>query len=454
MKTQLLFLKRIIILICFLSIGIFMQGNAQQRNLKNELLVYILPDSLEIPDFKKDKYVYTEAKVLSSLLKSALDKLKPLAIGKAFPGWNKADSIKTRKDGEKIKAPEFDRIFTFTFKTEAEANAAIEILNKIPAVLFAEKHSEPSLYSDPAYLNGTQWHLNNDGRNGGIAGADIHAEQAWNIFTGSTAVTIAVFDTGFELTHDELTGKSSGDASISGTVSEYHGTHVAGIAAGNAFNGIGGRGVDWNARLLSKRIFEPAGYIGDADVAQKITDAVNSGAQIANHSWGGSGYSTTLAMAFAYSYKMNSTSVVAMGNNNGSTVQYPAGLNNVIAVGATQNNDVQSPFSNTGNHIDVSAPGGITNSGTDNRDIFSSALNNAYEFHAGTSQAAPQVAGIASLLKGFNANLANDDIENIIEISADDRGDLGFDNAYGHGRVNAAQALGLLQSPNTINHLR
>lgn len=72
MKTQLLFLKHIS-LICFFSMGIFTQGNAQQRNLKHELLVYILPDSLEIPDAKKDKYFYTEAKILSKTLKSALD---------------------------------------------------------------------------------------------------------------------------------------------------------------------------------------------------------------------------------------------------------------------------------------------------------------------------------------------------------------------------------------------
>ncbi|MFC5282454.1 S8 family serine peptidase [Pedobacter alpinus] len=414
-----------------------------------------MPDSLEIPDNNKEDFNYTKAKILSKSLESTLYKLQPAAISKAFPNWNKADSIKSRTDGAKIRTPQFDRIFNLTFKTESEANAAIEILKKNSAILFAEKNSKPQLHSDPEFLNGTQWHLNNDGRNGGVVGADINAIQAWNIFTGSNAVTIAVFDTGLELSHDELTGKSSGDPSLSGTNAQYHGTHVAGIAAANAFNVIGGRGVDWNARLLSKRIFEPSGYIGDANVAQKIIDAVNAGAQISNHSWGGSSYSTTIAMAFAYSYKMNSTSIVSMGNNNGNTTQYPAGNNNLIAVGATQNNDQHSLFSNTGNHIDVCAPGGITNSGTDPRDIRSSALNNTYEFHAGTSQAAPQVAGIASLLKGFRPNLFNDDIENIIKISADEVGNdpytNGFNNTMGHGRVNAAQALTLLQQ-NAVNH--
>ncbi|WP_026905144.1 S8 family peptidase [Pedobacter glucosidilyticus] len=454
MKTLLPFLK-LIVLISFFSICTVKSGNAQQRNLKHELLVFIVPDSLEISDDKTDKISHHEAKILSKSLKSALDDVKPVAIGKAFPKWNKADSVKTREDGIKVKTPPFDRVFTLTFKSEEEANAAIEILKKNPSVLFAEKNSEPKLHSDPDYLSGVQWHLNNDGRNGGTIGADIKAQQAWNIFTGSTAVTIAIFDSGLELSHDEMVGKATGDAHLAGTPNGYHGTHVAGIAAGNANNGKVGRGVDWNARLLSKRIFEPFGYIGDANVAQKITDAVNSGAQIANHSWGGPIYSTTLAMAFAYAYKMNHTSVVAMGNNNGGVIQYPAGINNVIAVGATQNNDQHSPFSNTGNHIDVAAPGGITNSGTDNRDIWSSKLNNSYGFHAGTSQAAPQVAGIASLLKGYNANLANDDIENIIKLSADKVAGMNnqnFTTTYGYGRVNAGQALSLLQLPNSINH--
>jgi hypothetical protein len=61
--------------------------------------------------------------------------------------------------------------------------------------------------------------------------------------------------------------------------------------------------------------------------------------------------------------------------------------------------------------------------------------------------ATPHVSGVASLLKGYNPNLANDDIENIIQLSADDRGATGFDNAYGYGRLNAERALNFLQEP-------
>ena len=61
--------------------------------------------------------------------------------------------------------------------------------------------------------------------------------------------------------------------------------------------------------------------------------------------------------------------------------------------------------------------------------------------------AAPHVSGLASLLKGYNSNLYNDDIEHIIQLSADDKGDSGWDPAYGYGRINAKTALDLLRSP-------
>lgn len=66
--------------------------------------------------------------------------------------------------------------------------------------------------------------------------------------------------------------------------------------------------------------------------------------------------------------------------------------------------------------------------------------------------AALVVSGIATLLKGYNSSLYNDDIEHLIKLSAEDRGVTGFDSEYGHGRVNAHKALLRLQSPYVLNH--
>lgn len=130
-------------------------------------------------------------------------------------------------------------------------------------------------------------------------------------------------------------------------------------------------------------------------------------------------------------------------------VAYPAGFDKVIAVGASDIQDIIANFSVRGNHIDVAAPG---------VNILSTFTGGGYQNNDGTSMATPHVSGIASLLKGFNANLANDDIENIIRLSTDDldnpgAGDgtnPGFDQSSGAGRVNAERALNFLQAPNQL----
>ena len=71
-------------------------------------------------------------------------------------------------------------------------------------------------------------------------GADINAEGAWAIFTGSPYSKIAILDTGIHLTHEELTDKVTGETHSGDT----HGTMVAGVAAARANNQVGIRGVD------------------------------------------------------------------------------------------------------------------------------------------------------------------------------------------------------------------
>jgi subtilisin family serine protease len=345
--------------------------------------------------------------------------------------------------------PNMAKIFRIPIQEGISRGSVMDSLKRLPEVLFAEPNMDAKLFADPTYSN--QWHLNNTGQSGGTPGADIKAEQAWSIFTGSSSVILGVIDSGVETNHEDLSGKASGDSPDG----SYHGTHVAGIAAAKANNDLGGRGVDWNAQILSKRIFDHNGYVGDATAANQIISAANS-AHILNNSWGGTSYSTTLRMAFAYAYKMNRTAIVAMGNDYeyGNPITYPAAFGQgIIAVGATTDQDARSGYSQTGNHIDVVAPGGINPYPNNNlHDIWSTWGGGTYRWLAGTSMAAPIVSGIASLLKGYNTNLDNDDIEHIIRISADDKGVTGWDIEYGTGRVNARKALDFLRSPYALDH--
>ena len=449
-------LKRISIfiftLLLILSFSTIIFG--QNKKLDSEILVYFLPDSLELPNGIIQIKDLSQLNIKSKSLGNTIRKLELKSIKKAFPNFDESDTVKILKDGRIIKLPNMSRIFILELKSKNYILPSIKELRKEKSVLFAERNMDAKTFSDPTYTN--QWYLNNTGQSGGTNDADIDAPEAWSIFTGSSSVKIAIIDRGVQINHDDLSGKVSGDSYDPQDPEGYHGTHVAGIAAAKANNSYGGRGVDWNAQILSRQIFNKDGYMGDVNTYNKICDAVNSGANIINNSWGGTFYSTTVRMAFAYAYKMNRVSTAAMGNDYqyGNQTKYPAAFGQgIIAVGATTDDDTRSPFSQTGNHIDVTAPGGINPYPYNNKhDIWSTWTGNSYGYLAGTSMATPVVTGIASLLKGYNSSLSNDDIENIIKISADDKGTTGWDQYYGTGRVNARKALELLRSPYVLNH--
>ena len=140
-----------------------------------------------------------------------------------------------------------------------------------------------------------------------------------------------------------------------------------------------------------------------------------------------------------------------MGNeyNQGNPTEYPAAFaHEVIAVGATDINSLKAGFSNTGPHIDVCAPG---------VGIYTTVRGGGMPNNpSGTSFSAPIVSGVAGLIisQGLDRsfNLTNDDVRHILEITADDitQYGVGFDEFTGYGKVNAYNALELLDEPNEL----
>ena len=421
-----------------------------QVNYSDEILVYFSSGIAKVKN--SDSFQIDDMEIVNVLGKFGMDQSN---VSFAFPDFKESDTLHYDDKYRVIKLPNMSRIFKVKVPENVKRKDIIEELLKLQTVLFAEPNglAAPSAIPNDTYFS-YQWGLKN-----GSTERDIHATQAWDIYTGSSNNIIAIVDGGIDKTHPDLENKVFGGDNGYGW--DGHGIHVAGIAAASTNNEAGVAGVDWYAKIHSQRVDNT----DDQGTYNAIVSAVNysTAVYVLNNSWSlvdeddGPRYSSTVRMGFTYAYKMNRVAVVSMGNYYSTypnQVYYPAGFGQgIIAVGATTSSDTRRPTSSIGDHIDVVAPG--TSILSTYRDGASFSDPN-YDYLSGTSMAAPHVSGIVSLLKGYNSSLYNDDIEHIIQISADDVNSLsypGWDQYLGYGRVNAKKALDYLRSPYTINHL-
>jgi subtilisin family serine protease len=199
-----------------------------------------------------------------------------------------------------------------------------------------------------------------------------------------------------------------------------HGTHCAGIIGGVRGNQLGLDGVAGAVRIMSVRAV-PSGDERDKDIANAIRYAVDNGAQIISMSFGKdfSPDKATVDAAMQYAAQKNVLLVHAAGNdsrNADTDTGYPSArylsgeaIPNLITVGAssrTNSAELAGSFSNFGHQaVDLFAPG---------VDIYSCAPGNAYATHSGTSMAAPVVAGVAAVLKGYFPQLTAVQLKQII----------------------------------------
>ena len=375
-----------------------------------------------------------------------------------------ADTVATTSSGQVVRVADLTEIYRLTLPVTGNPQGLADELTPLVDVLYAHRDGgfEPAVctypacsYTAPVCPNA----LVNGSQTGGDCDADIDADEAWNTLLqlgaqpGSMSTKIAVHDWGIDASHQDMMAKTSGD--VGWSIS--HGTFVAGIAAANTNNSVGIAGVDWNARLLSVRIDN---NLSDTDTYNDLRRAaIDLGAHIINASYSlvegpnrDPRFSATVRLGFRDVYMMNRTATVAMGNTffehpDPAEVYYPAAFGQgILAVGATDDGDVKASFSRTGNHIDVAAPG---------HNVLSSVPGNSYIPGSGTSFAAPHAAGIAGLLLAVKPWLDNDDIEQIVRLTAEDppTSPPGFDPDYGTGRVNANLAVQKLLIPNELRHL-
>lgn len=270
----------------------------------------------------------------------------------------------------------------------------------------------------------------------------ISANEAWNLEQGNQEVLVVIIDTGIYYNHPDLVSNyvAGGYDWVNDDPDPMddhgHGTHCAGIVAATINNAQGIAGLA-QVKIMAEKFLSSAGYGSSWDAAQAIIHAIDVGKTISNriilsNSWGSSGSSTTVEEAMEYAYQNGALITAAAGNDASSGSFYPAAYTEVISVSATDSNDNLASFSNYGNNIEISAPG---------VSIYSTHLDNGYQSLSGTSMAAPHVSGVAALIWSHFSSHNRDLVRIVLQTTGDDLGEIGWDQYYGHGRLNAYKAM-------------
>ena len=320
----------------------------------------------------------------------------------------------------------------------------------------------------------------------------VRADSAWlNFSVNGSGINISIIDTGV-FNHTEfrspdriirekcfcsVSDNGNGgccppdyyNESGNATDDNDHGTHVAGIAAGEG--GLGhGYGVAKGANIFAVKACNASGWCSDSDIIKAIEWSIENGANVISMSLGGPVTNDCYEDALP-TWVDNATEhgvlVVAAAGNCGSggngcigsghgTIESPGCAKTALTVGATDNNDTLAYFSSMGptkdnrTKPDIVAPG---------EGIDSTVLNNGYSVKSGTSMATPFVSGAAALLMqryllDFGTLPEPAFVKAVLMASANVSGmnSAGFfqrNNDYGSGRLDAYEALSIMN--HTIN---
>lgn len=339
-----------------------------------------------------------------------------------------------------------------------------------PRVRFAEPRcllSATPLGGGGESLLGDCWGLENTGddlafcgETGGVVGIDLEASAAWTTTRGEPSILIAVLDTGIAFDHPDLatsagpgfdaTGADGGGWPVSPC--DNHGTPVAGcIAANDDAHGVAG--IAPETTVASARIAmasaDCATWTADSTwIAAALAWATSIDARITNTSWR---FAESLLVAEAYAQTASAgvLHIAAAGNAGADTVDFPASLSQVLAVGAVTRWGSVASFSNRGEALEFVAPGQIVlcpdrpgPSGYHPGDFV--CLN-------GTSFASPFVAGIAALALSVDPALSRGQLVSILRNSTRDLGQVGWDPSHGWGLPQADLVVDAARHPGDLD---
>ena len=323
-----------------------------------------------------------------------------------------------------------------------------------------------------------QWALNPSATVGGApVTGHAYGPTGWDYDTGGSII-VAVVDTGVDYTHPDLaanmwddgyghighsftpSGESNDGAPPVGPDGvQYHGTHVAGIIGAVGNNAAGIAGVCWTCKIMPIQVFywyyDSWGNVNwtldTVDAADAVEWAVDHGAKVINHSWGGGGNSPLhLVEAWEYAADNDVTCVCASGNYglpNDIWTMKPSDIkteNNIVVNSNTHANEMSffTDYGIASTHI--FAPGGNAYGSTDEQNILSTVPDGKYAKLAGTSMACPHITGAIALARTYydpvNGHLPNSWVRRLLAGCIRPAEDYFMTSAYG-GRLDLERLL-------------
>jgi len=286
--------------------------------------------------------------------------------------------------------------------------------------------------NDTSY--GSQWHL-----------PMIKSPQAYDITHGN-GFPIVILDSGIDMDHSDLSSKiihpyngfTLIEAPVDHVNSCRHGTPVAGAAAAITNNTNGIAGVGWDTQIIPVKITDDTAASNDPfrcygwsnAVLKGVEWAVTNGAKVVNLSYGFDGGSSSIRTAAQLLQDNNGWLVISAGNSGVLTSKTDD--SRIIFVASTTSSDARSGFSSYGDYVDISGPGSS---------ILTTSDGNGYGYWSGTSFSAPITASVLNLLYSVDPTLTSSEAFDILKNSAVDLGAAGWDQEFGHGRVDAYAAV-------------